>query len=72
MGIIEEVKAGDGARTRRSAYLEGRCSHNHRLLDTSSLYRLIGRCFLVLTLAWQKFSHACFALSGKSFHVALQ
>ncbi len=70
--VIEEVRAGDGARTRRSACLEGRYLQNHRLLDTSSLDRLVGRCFLVLTLARQKFSLASFAPSGKSFHVVLQ
>jgi hypothetical protein len=55
-----------------TACLEGRCSLYHRLLDTNSLYRLVDRCFLVLTLARQKFSLACFAPSGKSFHVVPQ
>ena len=61
--------AGDGARTRRSACLEGRCSQKRRLLDTNSLYRLFEECFLVLALAWQKLLHASFQPIGKSVHL---
>jgi hypothetical protein len=52
--------------------LEGRCSQKHRLLDTSSLYRLFEECFLVFTLAWQKLLHASFAAIGKCFHLQAQ
>ena len=61
--------AGDGAQTRRAACLEGRCSQKHRLLDTSSLYRLFEECFLVFALAGQKLLYASFAPIGKSFHL---
>jgi hypothetical protein len=47
----------------------GRCSQDHRLPGTSSLYRLFEECFLVLALAWQKLLHASFAALGKSFHL---
>jgi hypothetical protein len=58
---------------RRTAYklvtacLEGRCSQDHHSLGTNGLYRLIGRCFLVLTLARQKFSRAYLHLLAKVF-----
>ena len=68
MDIIEEVRAGDGARTRRSACLEGRNLQNQRLLDASNLYRLIGRRFLVLTLARQKFSQSAAVDTHKGLH----
>jgi hypothetical protein len=50
-GVIEEVRAGDGARTRRSACLEGSWLQKHRLLDAINLHRLIEQYTLVLTHA---------------------
>jgi hypothetical protein len=61
--------AGDGARTRRSACLEGRWSQEHRLPGTNSHYRLFEECFLVLALAGQKLLHASIAVIGISFHL---
>jgi hypothetical protein len=49
--------------------LEGRCSHNHPLLDTESLYRLIEESILVFTHVSQKLLHAFFNPTGKSFHL---
>jgi hypothetical protein len=65
-----KVRAGDGLEP-ATACLEGRWSHDHRLLGTNGLYRLIKGCFLVFKHARQKFSHAFFAPTGKSFHVVL-
>ncbi len=52
-----------------TACLEGRWSQKRRLLDTTSLYRLIEQYTLVSTHAREKLLHAFFAPIGKSVHL---
>jgi hypothetical protein len=45
-GVVEEVGAGDGARTRRSACLEGSVSQNRRSPGIDRLLMPIRKVFL--------------------------
>jgi hypothetical protein len=71
MGIIVEVRAGDGARTRRSACLEDRRLRYRRSLDLHRPYSWLYTVYLHCERAWQKMSHAIFSPFGKTCHIVL-
>jgi hypothetical protein len=63
--------AGDGARTRRSACLEGRRLHSRRSPDIHQPYSRFNTVHVQCERAWQKMSRSFFSPFGKTCHVLL-
>ena len=68
-GLNEEVRAGDGARTRRSACLEGRRLLHRRSFGIHRPYIRLHAICLHCERAWQKMSRAIFSPFGKTCHM---